>query len=49
VVRDGERLLIYFGAADAVTAVAEFSERAILDAMTVPGWATRNLTPGSGR
>jgi predicted GH43/DUF377 family glycosyl hydrolase len=30
VVRDGETLLIYYGAADAVTAVAEFSEEAIL-------------------
>jgi beta-1,2-mannobiose phosphorylase / 1,2-beta-oligomannan phosphorylase len=33
VVKDGENLLVYYGAADAVTAVAEFSEREILDAM----------------
>jgi beta-1,2-mannobiose phosphorylase / 1,2-beta-oligomannan phosphorylase len=33
VVRDGESILIYYGAADAFTAVAEFSERELLDAM----------------
>jgi beta-1,2-mannobiose phosphorylase / 1,2-beta-oligomannan phosphorylase len=33
VVKDGENLLVYYGAADAVTAVAEFSEREILDAL----------------
>lgn len=30
VVRDGEVLLVYYGAADAVTAVAEFRERDLL-------------------
>lgn len=33
VVRDGETLLVYYGAADSATAVAEFSERAILDSL----------------
>lgn len=33
-VRDGDSLLVYFGAADAATAVAEFSERELLAAMT---------------
>jgi predicted GH43/DUF377 family glycosyl hydrolase len=37
VVKDGATLLVYYGAADAVTAVAEFSEREILDAMTEVG------------
>ncbi len=37
VVEDGEKLLVYYGAADAVTAVAEFSRRAILDAMSPLG------------
>ena len=36
VVQDGETLLVYYGAADAVTAVAEFSLRELLDAMTAP-------------
>jgi predicted GH43/DUF377 family glycosyl hydrolase len=36
VVRDGGSLLLYYGAADACTAVAEFSERALLDSMTAP-------------
>jgi predicted GH43/DUF377 family glycosyl hydrolase len=34
VVRDGETLLVYYGAADSSTAVAEFSERELLGAMT---------------
>jgi predicted GH43/DUF377 family glycosyl hydrolase len=37
VVRDDERLLVYHGAADAVTAVAEFESRELLDAMTTVG------------
>ena len=37
VVRDGDALLVYYGAADAFTAVAEFSVRDLLDAMTAPG------------
>ncbi len=36
VVRDGDSLLVYYGAADAFTAVAEFSERALLDSLTCP-------------
>ena len=36
VVRDQGVLLIYYGAADAFTAVAEFSERDLLDAMIAP-------------
>ena len=32
-VRDGDTLLVYYGAADSVTAVAEFSERELLAAM----------------
>jgi predicted GH43/DUF377 family glycosyl hydrolase len=36
VVQDGDSLLVYYGAADAVTAVAEFSERKLLGAMTAP-------------
>ncbi len=35
VVRAGESLLVYYGAADCATAVAEFSERQLLDAMSV--------------
>jgi predicted GH43/DUF377 family glycosyl hydrolase len=34
VVQDGEALLVYYGAADTVTGVAEFSLRNLLDAMT---------------
>ncbi len=34
VVREGENLLVYYGAADAVTAVAEFSERQLRDILT---------------
>jgi predicted GH43/DUF377 family glycosyl hydrolase len=37
VVQDGETLLVYYGAADAFTAVAEFSLRELLDAITTPG------------
>ncbi len=33
VVREGPTLLVYYGAADSVTAVAEFSERELVDAM----------------
>jgi predicted GH43/DUF377 family glycosyl hydrolase len=36
VVQDGEALLVYYGAADAFTAVAEFSGRELLDALTAP-------------
>jgi predicted GH43/DUF377 family glycosyl hydrolase len=32
-VRDGESLLVYYGAADAATAVAEFSERELLEGL----------------
>lgn len=34
VVRDGNVLLVYYGAADTVVAVAEFSERELLDSLT---------------
>jgi len=34
VVQDGETLLIYYGAADSCTAVAEFSTRSLMDAMS---------------
>jgi predicted GH43/DUF377 family glycosyl hydrolase len=37
VVQDGDALLVYYGAADAVTAVAEFSLREVLDATAAPG------------
>jgi predicted GH43/DUF377 family glycosyl hydrolase len=37
VVEDGDVLLVYYGAADAVTAVVEFSVRDVLRAMTAPG------------
>lgn len=37
VVRDGETLLVYYGAADTATAVAEFRERELLDAMVASG------------
>lgn len=37
VVQDGDALLAYYGAADAVTAVAEFSLRELIDTMTVSG------------
>ena len=37
VVRDGGELLVYYGAADAVAAVAAFSLRDLADAMTPPG------------
>lgn len=37
VVRDGATLLVYYGAADAATAVAEFRERDLLDAMVAAG------------
>lgn len=33
-VRDGESILIYYGAADAFTAVVEFPLREVLDTMT---------------
>jgi predicted GH43/DUF377 family glycosyl hydrolase len=36
VVQDGEAVLVYYGAADTFTAVAEFSVRDLLDAMTAP-------------
>jgi predicted GH43/DUF377 family glycosyl hydrolase len=37
VIRDGDTLLVYYGAADAFTAVAEFSERALLGSLTAAG------------
>jgi predicted GH43/DUF377 family glycosyl hydrolase len=37
VVRDGESLLVYYGAADSCTAVVEFSLAELLGAMTTPG------------
>ena len=37
VVQDGERLLVYYGAADACTAIAEYSREELLGAMTAPG------------
>jgi predicted GH43/DUF377 family glycosyl hydrolase len=36
-VQDGEAVLVYYGAADTVTAVAELSLRELLDAMTAGG------------
>jgi predicted GH43/DUF377 family glycosyl hydrolase len=36
IVQDGDVLLIYYGAADAVTAVAEFSLRELLEVITAP-------------
>jgi predicted GH43/DUF377 family glycosyl hydrolase len=36
IVRDGENVLVYYGAADAVTAVAEFSLAELLGAMSAP-------------
>jgi predicted GH43/DUF377 family glycosyl hydrolase len=36
-VRDGNALLVYYGAADSVTAVAEFSLGSLLGAMTSLG------------
>jgi predicted GH43/DUF377 family glycosyl hydrolase len=36
VVRDGEAVLVYYGAADTVTAVAELYLRELLDTMTAP-------------
>jgi predicted GH43/DUF377 family glycosyl hydrolase len=36
VVQDREAILVYYGAADAFTAVAEFSEQDLLDAMIAP-------------
>ncbi len=35
-VQDRDSRLVYYGAADAVTAVAEFSGRELLDAMIAP-------------
>lgn len=37
VVQDGEKLFVYYGAADAATAVAEFSLREVLDATAATG------------
>jgi predicted GH43/DUF377 family glycosyl hydrolase len=37
VVESGDELLVYYGAADAVTAVATFSRQGVLDAMTAAG------------
>jgi predicted GH43/DUF377 family glycosyl hydrolase len=37
VIQDGETLLVYYGAADAVTAVAEFDTRELLTAMGEAG------------
>lgn len=37
VVREADTLLIYYGAADSVTAVAEFSERELLASLVAPG------------
>jgi beta-1,2-mannobiose phosphorylase / 1,2-beta-oligomannan phosphorylase len=37
IVTDRDALLVYYGAADAVTAVAEFSLSELLSAMTIPG------------
>jgi predicted GH43/DUF377 family glycosyl hydrolase len=36
VVQDGEALLVFYGAADAFTAVAEFSLRELVESMDVP-------------
>jgi predicted GH43/DUF377 family glycosyl hydrolase len=46
VVEDWDRLLVYYGAADAVTALAEFSLRELLEAMTDVDYP---LTGGSWR
>jgi predicted GH43/DUF377 family glycosyl hydrolase len=37
VVQNGDALLVYYGAADAFAAVAEFSLRGLMESMTVPG------------
>jgi predicted GH43/DUF377 family glycosyl hydrolase len=37
VVEDGEKLLVYYGAADAVAAVAEYSLGELTEAMVAPG------------
>jgi predicted GH43/DUF377 family glycosyl hydrolase len=36
IVPDGENLLVYYGAADTFTAVAEFSLKAVFGAMRAP-------------
>lgn len=41
VVQDGENLLVYYGAADAVTAVAEFALRELMDTMTATDRSVR--------
>ena len=46
VVQDRDSLLVYYGAADAVTAVAEFALGELLDALTD---ADGRLTAGSWR
>ena len=46
VVQDGDSLLVYYGAADEVMAVAEYSLGKLLDAMTD---ADGRLTAGSWR
>jgi predicted GH43/DUF377 family glycosyl hydrolase len=37
VVEDGEKILVYYGAADAATAVAVFNRQELLDSLTGPG------------
>jgi predicted GH43/DUF377 family glycosyl hydrolase len=37
VVQDGDSLLVYYGAADAFTAVTEFSQGELMEAMVAPG------------
>jgi predicted GH43/DUF377 family glycosyl hydrolase len=48
VVRDGDVLLVYYGAADAATAVAEFAERDVLDAMIATDGSDRRMMSVSG-
>jgi predicted GH43/DUF377 family glycosyl hydrolase len=43
VVQDRESILVYSGAADAFTAVAEFSEQDLLGAMIVPDGYDRGM------
>jgi predicted GH43/DUF377 family glycosyl hydrolase len=47
-VRDGDCLLVYYGAADACTAVAEFSQRELLDAIKSTPLPTQSRAASTG-
>ena len=50
IVRDGPALLVYYGAADASTAVAEFNEQDLLNSMTdVDELTAESLLPTATR